>query len=151
MRLKDNVLQRLAAANLVSNLQDSMQIADANDTGQNAGIDHLDDIAEAIALGPESVEPEPPESPTQVTPRAFPPNGSPFGIAEPPQQSIGHLYQAPVTRSQDYSFTPRLTPDKIRLSKEPVDIARLSGISLADYASGVIELERRKALGDIQQ
>jgi hypothetical protein len=136
-----------------SDVEDALQLAQAHVIGsENAG---WEDDPQAI-VEPELAEaemqlPEPPAQPSyNGSPVPPAPPGSPFG--EPPSaihnqpNRLASIVSAPVSReASSFSYTPsRPTLGKIRLTKEEVDIAQMSGLSLEEYARGKLRLEQEK-------
>jgi hypothetical protein len=162
VRIKDNVLQRIAEAGRESEVRDAMQLATANVAGaENAGEPDNAAEMEAMQIGFEAgrlaAEREQSERAPKVAP-VIAPNGSPFGVAEPPSQAnrMAAYVAAPVSREHFGSFTS--PPRQVTLSKEQWRFvqaeAQRQGIDVSEYArnyvNGITEMNRRKALGDIQ-
>ena len=84
----------------------------------------------------------------QPTPAFFAPPPAP----KPPKPpSNSHIVSAPVSRELPGAIRERNeNPNLVRLSAEQLEIARNSGISAADYARGLLRLEREKRAGERQ-
>ena len=79
----------------------------------------------------------------QETPQFFKPP-SPRGAAPNPSAR----FSAPVSREIPTGSGRRPTPGKITLSPSEVEAARVSGISLEEYAKNKIEYQRQREAGE---
>jgi hypothetical protein len=73
-----------------------------------------------------------------------------FSMPSPRQERMSAMVSAPVTREipgSDYRIERKLS--RITLSPQEKEIARLSGLTLEQYAEGKLDLMRRKEAGEI--
>lgn len=66
------------------------------------------------------------------------------------EQQRGPLVSAPVSREPRSAINGRVMGSRVTLTPEQREFCKLSGMSEIDYAKGLIELQRRKALGGMQ-
>jgi hypothetical protein len=93
------------------------------------------------------------EEQAQLRTHAAPPAVEPmpeFSMPSPRQERMSAMVSAPVTREipgSDYRIERKLS--RITLSPQEKEIARLSGLTLEQYAEGKLDLMRRKEAGEI--
>ena len=71
--------------------------------------------------------------------------------------ALGELYEssmmtsAPPSRGSDHWELQDRIPSKVTLSRDQLQIASICGLSPVEYARNLIEMERLKRSGDLQQ
>ena len=97
----------------------------------NANLSHLQEQAAQPAM-----------QPTTPTPKFFAPP-APRSAPNP-----SRIVSAPVSREVPTASGKRPTPGKVTLSPSEVEAARISGLSVEDYARQKVEYERQRETGE---